>query len=669
MQKIGMLVSKQDKEAILSFLQREGVLHLTDAKPEEGLTPAELSDHLSSLHYKVAELNFAIGFLSRFEAGKKGLQAMVDGNSVKVSEEEIASVKADFKWKPVVETCKKLEETMVDLNNEKKTLTELQGRLRPWTHLTTPLSDPRETETARVVFAAAPLKEWEALKSEILAHSELAVIEMDNMLENTVYFQVVCEKSMISDIEGMILTHKGEVVELPELKGNPQEELQKTDRRFHEIATRIAEMEESAGKETHHLRNLRILFDALNWELIRKESDRKFLSTESALLISGWVPKNGLENLKKDLHRVNPNFELFGLEPEEGEEAPVLLMNKPYLKPFESVTGIYGLPLPSEMDPTPYLAVFFIVFFGLALTDAIYGLLMFAVMFSVLRFLKIPKQSQGLIRLLMYAGIVTFFAGALFGGWASLDVSQVPEWLTYTAVSGEKMFIGQKISAITNPMGVLILSLVLGYIQVLFGVIINFIHKYKTQNKRDALMDDFPWVLLLSFIGLTILAWQGVILPAGLFKSMLYLCLLSALVVAFIRPKISKKPAIWMIPLIPLKLVFDGILRLYGLVGYLSDVLSYSRLLALGLATAIIGLAVNTIAGMVNGVPYVGILLAIVVLIVGHAFNLGINALGAFIHSGRLQFVEFFTKFLEGGGKAFSPLRKESRFVRVSEET
>ncbi|MBN2306998.1 V-type ATP synthase subunit I [Candidatus Peregrinibacteria bacterium] len=657
MQKIGLLVSKTEKDEILSFLQEKGVLHLTDARPEEGLTPAELSDDLHKLHYKVAELEFAIHFLSGYEVRKKGVQAMVDGDSVKIRKEEVKTVKTDFKWKPVVESCKKLEEAIVDLNNEKKTLKELQSRLRPWVHHTASLSEPRVTKTARSIFAMASLKEWEALESEITKHSKLVVIEMDNMVETTVYFQVVCEQSIISDIEGLILTHKGEIIELPVLKGNPKEELQVIDRRFHEIGTKLAEVEASARKETHHLKNLRVLYDALNWELIKKESHRKFLATESALLITGWVPKSGLENLKRDLHQVNPNFELFELRPEEGEEAPVLLVNKPFLKPFESVTGIYGLPLPNEMDPTPYLAVFFIVFFGLALTDAIYGLLMFAIMFSVLRFLKIPKQSQGFIRLLMYAGIVTFFAGTLFGGWASLEVDQVPEWLTYTAASGEKMFIGQKISAITNPMGVLILSLVLGYIQVLFGVIINFLHKYKTVSKKDALIDNFPWVFILSVIALQIMLTAG-LLPAVLALPLKYLLYIAIAGIVLTQGRDKKNPI--------MKLL-SGILGLYGLVGYLSDILSYSRLLALGLATSIIGLAVNTIAGMVNGVPYVGIILAIIVLIFGHAFNMGINALGAFIHSGRLQFVEFFTKFLEGGGKAFRPFRKESRFIRVSE--
>ncbi|MDH5597303.1 MAG: V-type ATP synthase subunit I [Candidatus Peregrinibacteria bacterium] len=658
MQKIGLLAHKNDKEKILSFLQEKGVLHLTNAKVEEvELAPSELSEKLHDLHYKVAELDFAIHFLAKFEKKAKGLQAMVDGDTVKAKEDEIKEVMKDFKWKPAVESCKKLEEVMVELQNEKKGLVELRARLEPWSHHPAALSEVRETQTTISIFATAPIKEWEALKTQIVDHSKLAVIEMDNMVETTVYFQVICEKSLRSDIEGMILSSKGELVELPVLDGNPAEELRKIDRRFHEIAGDLEKLEKEAGKETTHLKQLRILYDAYNWDLIQKESDRQFLATETSVVISGWAPAKGLENLKKDLDRVSKNFELFEMEPEEGESAPVLLVNKGIMKPFEAVTGIYGLPLPSEMDPTPYLAIFFIVFFGLALTDAIYGLLMFAIMFSVLRFLKIPKESQGLIRLLMYAGIVTFFAGALYGGWASLEVSQVPAFLTTVNAAGETVFIGQKISAITNPMGVLILSLILGYIQVLFGVIINFIHKFRHESKLYAMIDHFPWVFILSVIALQIMLAAG-LLPDATALPLQYLLYIAIAAIVLTQGREKKNPI--------MKLI-SGVLGLYGLVGYLSDILSYSRLLALGLATSIIGLAVNTIAGMVGGVPYIGIVLAIIVLIGGHLFNIGINALGAFIHSGRLQFVEFFTKFLEGGGRAFEPLRKESRYVRTNE--
>ncbi|MDA1169345.1 MAG: V-type ATP synthase subunit I, partial [bacterium] len=105
-------------------------------------------------------------------------------------------------------------------------------------------------------------------------------------------------------------------------------------------------------------------------------------------------------------------------------------------------------------------------------------------------------------------------------------------------------------------------------------------------------------------------------------------------------------------------------LSLNGLITFVSDMLSYSRLLALGLATGIIGLVVNLIASMVqDSIPVLGVVLAGAVLLVGHVFNLGINALGAFIHSGRLQFVEFFPKFMEGGGVAFRPFGRIGKYV------
>ena len=658
MQKIGLLAHKEDKDEILSFFQKLGVLHLSDSTAEElNLRKTILPESVHDLHYKIAELDFSIRFLSRFETKKKGLQAMVDGGSVRCHSKEVTELAKSYKFKTITEECKRLEEEMVNLPNERKEFTELQKKLRPWVQYASRLDEPRETDTSVSIFAMIPFKSWESFKAEMLDLSNLVLLEMDNIFEDNVYIHVICEKSLLSDAERLVTAKKGEILELPALSGTAEEELRRIDRRFHEIDVRMKELEKTAVRLTPELRNLRVVYDFFRWQLIKIESEKRFLETNSTVFVSGWVPKKGIPKIKEGMADITLGFELIEIEPQKGEDPPVLLANKSWLKPFESVTGIYGLPLPNETDPTPLLAVFFIVFFGLALTDAVYGLLMFAIMFSVLRFLKIPKDSQKLIRLLMYAGLVTFFAGALFGGWASMDPSQAPGWLTTTDANGELIFIGQKINAIKDPMMVLILSLVLGYIQVLFGVIINFVHKFRTVSKKYAMIDHFPWVFILVVIGLLILVSAG-LLPASLatpFKYLMYVAI-AGIVLTQGREKEN-----------PILKLFSGILGLYGLVGYLSDVLSYSRLLALGLATSIIGLAVNTIAGMVNGVPVIGIVLALLVLIVGHVFNLGINALGAFIHSGRLQFVEFFTKFLEGGGRAFSPLKRESRFVRLKD--
>ena len=257
----------------------------------------------------------------------------------------------------------------------------------------------------------------------------------------------------------------------------------------------------------------------------------------------------------------------------------------------------------------------------------------------------------------MYAGIVTFILGVIFGGWAGITIEQAPAFLKSVNADGETVFIGQKISALTNPLGVLILALALGFIQVLLGVYMKFVWMLKNVGKKEAFLDQFPWAYMLTVTGFTVLVAAGV-LPESLMGVAKILLYIGAGYIVLTQGRKKKN--------IILKFL-SGVLGLYGLVSYFADVLSYSRLLALGLSTSIIALAVNTVAGLLVDIPYVGIVIAVLVIIIGHVFTIVINAFGAFIHSARLQFVEFFTKFLEGGGKPFQPLYKESKFVRYNE--
>ena len=199
----------------------------------------------------------------------------------------------------------------------------------------------------------------------------------------------------------------------------------------------------------------------------------------------------------------------------------------------------------------------------------------------------------------------------------------------------------------------LIFSLILGIIQVIVGILVSMWWKIKHKNYVSAVLDSGLW---LYFI-LSILFWASTKLGFVSFAGAKYLVWAGALAMIATQGRQNKNPILK---------VATGILSLYGLVGYLSDVLSYSRLLALGLATGIIAMVINLIAALtIEMVPYVGYVIAIFILIGGHTFNIGINALGAFIHSSRLQFVEFFPKFMEGGGRNFVPLQKESKYVRL----
>ncbi|PIZ71914.1 hypothetical protein COY07_04080 [Candidatus Peregrinibacteria bacterium CG_4_10_14_0_2_um_filter_43_11] len=658
MQKISLLFHKKDKQKVLSFLQDKGVLHLVDMKADvDNLESLGLSDEGHALQYKVAELDFAIHFLSKYESKKKGLQAMIDGDSFPMAPDKVEEIGKHYEFKEVVERCKSVESEMAHLSNEVKEIHLDQAKLAPWFKLSTPLDVPRETETVVSLFASFSKSVWEAVKTEMLNLSELLVIEFEHAELDQIYIQVIADKGLSGFIEGLVNSNKGESIELPIIEGAVKEVLETKQDRLKKIDDRFHQLQKASKELSKELKSLRVTYDFYHWQLLQKNVRRHFLVTESTVLISGWMPKKGIAVIREELTHLTKYFEIVEVEPDEGEKSPVLLENKGMIQPFQAVTNIYGLPLPSELDPTPYLAVFFIIYFGMCLTDAGYGLMMFIITWVALKYLRIPSGLSKLVRLLMYAGIFTFVMGILFGGWFGMTPDQAPAWMTVMQ-DGKLMFKGQTFDALGNAMQVLILSFSLGFIQTWFGVLLNFIHRFRTVGRMEAMLDNFPWVYMLTVLCIYILAMVGA-LPAVIQQVTLYLVYSAVLLIVLTQGR-SKSNII-------VKFL-SGVLALYNLVGYMSAVLSYSRLLALGLATAIIGMAVNTIAALVNGIPYVGIVFAIIVLIGGHTFNILINALGSFIHSGRLQFVEFFGNFLEGGGTPFNPFQRFSKYVRVKKD-
>jgi len=275
-------------------------------------------------------------------------------------------------------------------------------------------------------------------------------------------------------------------------------------------------------------------------------------------------------------------------------------------------------------------------------------------MFVILRFFNLPKESTGLIKLLMWGGLLTIISGYFFGGYFGLTIDQAPSFMVENGA-----FKGQIINATAGngPLTFLILAFVLGIIQVLFGKLIDGIWKIKQKQYIDALLDSFLWIYFLLAIIAFGLASTGILISDD-YASLTKWLVLGGVAAMILTQGRKYKGIAGKLGI--------GILSLYGLVGYLGDILSYSRIMALGLSTGIIAFAMNTIAGLAYElIPYVGFIFAIIVLILGHTMNLVLSALGAFIHSARLQFVEFFSKFMEGGGKDFKPFTRQCKYILI----
>ena len=321
------------------------------------------------------------------------------------------------------------------------------------------------------------------------------------------------------------------------------------------------------------------------------------------------------------------------------DNPPIKLKNNKFVKMFEVLTDMYGRPDYNEFDPTPYISVFFLLFFAMCMGDAGYGLLL--VLIGIL--LRKSDGMKSLAPLVTVLGIGTFVVGIVMHTFFGVDISQlawIPSWLKAVMITGN----------IAGFDAQMVLSLVIGIVHLCLAMVVKTV--YATRNKGFlGSLGIWGWTLLIvGGVAIGALAMFN-LLPAGVVKGIfIVLGVVSALGI-FLFNDIHRNP---------LKNIGSGLWETYNTVtGLLGDVLSYLRLYALGLAGGMLGKAFNDIATMTLGDGSFGIgwLFFALILVIGHALNLAMCCLGAFVHPLRLNFLEFFKNSgYDGKGRVYNPL-------------
>jgi len=642
MNKISIVGLMDERSAIVRRLMNIGVVELSEAD----MTDEEKKDALGMAQFddaskRIAEID---------EELRKIQESITFLTSVVKTKPKITKKELSFERFTNPETYKGIWQKVYKANETQKNMLDKMGELSNlknermalslWEKLGTPVELTGTISCELLVGTIPASADINTLLSEF---NEIGCViaEVLNADKDQSYLSLIIHRSVLERINEKLRENGFVKANFGTMKGTITDNIIRIDKQIQTVESEIQEIADLSTQQYENLPAIQSLYDYLYNMQERRKVRGKFLKTDKAFLVGGWTPADVSDTVKKDIESsFTACVEIS--EPAEDEETPVLLKNNRLVYPFEMITEMYSLPSSKGIDSNAVMTPFYWIFFGLMLSDAGYGILLSVLCGLAIWKLKTEKGTlmDKMLKMLCYCGISTIIWGAAFGGWFGDLSLQV---------------FGREIQPIwfnpnLDPMKLMIWSFLFGAVHLLAGMALNAYMLIKQGKWLDAIFDVGLWYLVLIGIGFL---FAGDTL-AGIGKNMAI-----AGAIGLVLTQGRKEKSI-------LKKAMTGILSLYNITGYISDVLSYSRLLALGLATGVIAQVVNQLAILPGGTKNVfSTIVLIIILIGGHLFNMSINILGAYVHSSRLQYVEFFGKFYEGGGSAFAPLKPTLKYIKI----
>ncbi|MCK5073044.1 MAG: hypothetical protein KAQ98_06425 [Bacteriovoracaceae bacterium] len=608
MNKLYLIIRNADINEVLSRLQRIGVIHINKTEIEHD---GPLEDDLK-LSRKIGQ------FLKFFNNPDTSRQSIYHG--------DIQNLLDDFN---------KNTQLLLELKQELAKFEKIEKQLAPWGEL-----DKEKTQLLAQKsgiyfnFYITDTKKFESLDYDNI-HTEII-----NQIQNKIYFVTINKKDTLEDEAGIglekIILPDIPLTECREKISHFAREIESTEKKLSDLETYYNYSKASSEK----------LMDRIDFDTVKIGLEDHHESFSS---MTGWFPERRMEYIKNNLEQMENIVYMIekDIPEDEYKNIPILLRNNAFNRLFEPITKLFSLPAYAELDLTPFFAPFFVMFFGLCLGDAGYGLVIITA--SIIAMFKFPK-ARPLLLTLIILGCATAFWGVLTGTFFGINTFE-------TELPGLSRL------AVFDSKHIFYLALLIGLFQILFGIIIKCANRW-IQFGFQAALSPLGWFILIVFGTFMYLSTQdpagssfklGVAfvnfcktVPVGVSKTAIVLGILLILFFNDVKANIFIR-------------LGKGLWELYGITGVFGDLLSYIRLFALGISSAILGSVINSIALELLKIPVPGLSHAIFILfvVVGHAGNMGLASLGSFVHPLRLTFVEFYKNSgFTGGGITYSPFKK-----------
>lgn len=652
MSKFDLVVFAEQRAKVLKKLQKFKEVNFVDIELHEengelskdaveGVTKYINNEELTHIDERLYELSNAISLIKKYDERKTRLRDVIHGNE-NYTFDELAKKALSYDWKKVSSELNKIGTQYSQIKSEISKKYMRYDEIDLWERLDVNPKELKNLKKVNTFLGTVPIK----LKGSFIdGISELdkTYYEELKIVKDEVYYLVISsidesEKEKLAEV----FRNSSFTVENLDIDAVPQDYKNELQKEISELKKEKRRLKAQIKTYSEDLTDLQAVYEYMQNKKLRIVESEKLAQTENTILIKGWIPTEKVSEFEKVIKdEAGDNYYLTFTDADRDDATvPIKLKNGKIASTFENLTGMYAYPRYNEIDPTPLFTPFYILFFGMMGADVGYGLVLLLATMFVLKVVNLSSQMRKSIKFFFYLSFSVIFWGLLYGSYFGATIPGM--WrLVDPASQYNDLLIG---------------SIVFGVVHIFVGLAIKAYMLIRDGKSLQAVYDVLFWYMALIG-GMLFLIFKLMNLSAVVANVSMWVMIAGMAGIVLTGGREAKG--------VGAKLG-GGLYSLYGISSYVGDFVSYSRLMALGLSGGFIASAINMIAGMIGG-NWFGMIFIPVILIVGHLFNMFLSFLGAYVHTSRLMYVEYFGKFYEGGGKPFKDFRTENKYINLDD--